>query len=113
MKDIKLIILEEIEQNPSIDINRCSTGGGYFQPHIEGVIKFKNKSLQFVLNDTSCGDFGNRFTLDIYNRNQIIYSNSVDEVGKWIGDYNTFWSGDYQNVLDWLCEYTLLTEYIA
>ena len=112
MKNIKLIILEEIEQNPSADVSRCNTGGGYFQPYIKGLIRFKNKSLQFVLSDTNCGDFGNRYTLDIYDQNNIIYSNSVDEVGKWIGEYNMFWSGEYQNVLDWVCGNTFLTEYI-
>lgn len=110
-KEIELIITKQLEQNSNADIDNCSNGGGYFQPHIEGEIEFKRKKLKFILNDTSCGHFGARYTLDIYDHGSSVYYMHVDYVGN--REAQTEWSGHYQNVLDWVSINTFLGDYIA
>ena len=98
--EMKLVITNKAEQNDNADINNCSNGGGYFQPVIEGKIYLKKTTLRFLLNDTSCGEFGNRFEFSIKQANKKIYLNSVDEIGN---DYqDTFWNREYENILDYL-----------
>ena len=97
---MKLVITNKAEQNDNADINNCSNGGGYFQPFIEGKIYLKKTTLRFLLNDTSCGEFGNRFEFSIKEESKNIYLNSVDEIGN---DYqDTFWNREYENILDYL-----------
>lgn len=97
---MKLVITKNTEQNASADINNCSNGGGYFQPVIEGKIYLKKTTLRFSLNDSSCGEFGNRFEFSIKQGNKNIYLNSVDEVGN--DYYDTCWNREYENILDYL-----------
>ena len=110
-KEIELVITKKEEQNPGADANKCSNGGGYFQPYLEGLIKFKGKELNFILSDTSCGHFGTRYTLDIYDHGSSVYYMHVDNVGN--SKNETEWSGHYQNVLDWVSIDTFLGDYIA
>jgi len=60
------------EQNPFADIRKSNNGGGYSQP----LAKFKMGSHILTIDDSSCGDFGRRYTVSyddivIYDRNDI------------------------------------------
>ena len=97
---MKLVITRQVEQNDNADIDKSSNGGGYFQPFIEGKILLEKTNLTFNLNDTSCGEFGNRFEFSIKEGNKDIYINLVNQVGN---DYeDSGWNGEYENVLEYL-----------
>ena len=71
---MKLFITDYHEQNPDADINNCNNGGGYFQPYYEGLITHGNKVYKFIINNTSCGEFFQRFEFTIERGGKIIYS---------------------------------------
>ena len=78
-KDTIFKINNRVEQNPFADPKKASNGGGYFQPRID----FTLRGITGFINDTSCGDFGDRieiiygnkeYYLDSVSRNYIEYS---------------------------------------
>lgn len=52
-------ILEQIETNPYYNPKKSSNGGGYSHPEIT----FEFNGIVGTFHDTSCGDFGTRFTV--------------------------------------------------
>lgn len=88
--DIKLI--ERKEQNPFADARFCNNGGGYFQPYILKEIYFRGEKYYFELNDSSCGDFGYRYSKILYDKNKKMlaeyYINEVDSDNKYYGESN-------------------------
>jgi hypothetical protein len=80
MKKEKIFkINKRVEQNPFVNPRKANNGGGYSQPLIE----FTLRGIKGCINDTSCGDFGDRITitygnkeyfLDSVNREYIEYS---------------------------------------
>ena len=69
MKEMK--VLNEKQQNSFYNESQSRNGGGYNQP----LIKFEFYGIEGVVNDTSCGDFGERFTVKwdgkTYRLNQV------------------------------------------
>ena len=68
-KDFKII--NWVEQNPFVDPTKANNGGGYSQPRID----FTFKGIKGFINDTSCGDFGER--LEIAYNDKIYYCDYV------------------------------------
>ena len=48
------------EQNSFADADKCNNGGGYFQP----LITFEHNGKIGTIDDTGCGDFGDRYTVE-------------------------------------------------
>ena len=77
-KEFKLI--SSVEQNPCANPMKANNGGGYSQPRID----FTFRGIKGFINDTSCGDFGDRveivwgnkeYFLDSVSKEYSIYSN--------------------------------------
>lgn len=68
---MKIINIAETNMNEYYDPRNCHDGGGYYQPRI--VIDFDD-GIRVVINDTSCGDFGNRITCNVYMGAEMLYS---------------------------------------
>jgi hypothetical protein len=64
-------IIDWVEQNPFVDPTRSNNGGGYSQPRID----FTFKGLQGFINDSSCGEFGDR--LEIVFGDKVYYCDYV------------------------------------
>ena len=76
-----IILIEEREQNDFFDKRKQNNGGGYHQPFKKYSFEYNNKTYTLVYDDTSCGDFGCRYSVSIYNQdNKTIYDFSVDRV---------------------------------
>lgn len=52
-------IVSEVEQNAFYNEKCNNNGGGYHQP----LITFVFNGVEGVIDDTSCGDFGSRYTI--------------------------------------------------
>lgn len=81
------------ENSPNYDPDGYSNNNGnYPQPEISGVISWKGcrKPIDFYISDSSCGDFGNRYTITLCNGpKEMSGSYWVDEVSGWHEDANT------------------------
>lgn len=76
-----IILLEEKEQNDFFNPEKSCNGGGYHQPFKKYSFEYNNQNFTLVYDDTSCGDFGCRYSVSIYNQdNKTIYDFSVDRV---------------------------------
>ena len=78
-KDFKLI--SSVEQNPFVEPTKANNGGGYSQPRID----FTFRGIKGFINDTSCGDFGDRV--------EIVYGDKkyyLDSVSREEEEYSTF-----------------------
>ena len=53
-------VLNSVETNEFFNIEKSNNGGGYSQPKIT----FEYGGITGVYHDTSCGDFGTRFTVE-------------------------------------------------
>ena len=74
-------IINRVEQNPFADPRKANNGGGYLQPRID----FTFRGIKGFINDTSCGDFGDRI--------QIVYGDKeyfFDSVSREEEEYSTF-----------------------
>lgn len=80
MSEIKILSQKSTEQNEFYDPARSNNGGGYSQPCRETVFEYKGEQYKFVFNDTSCGDFGSRFTKTLYKDDEAIAEMEVDQV---------------------------------
>nr|DAW77591.1 MAG TPA: hypothetical protein [Caudoviricetes sp.] len=89
-----IILIEEREQNPFFDESKSSNGGGYHQPFEKYSFEYENKKYQLVYDSTSCGDFGSRYTISIYDQDdKTIYDYNVDRVDNredWLYFSNSF-----------------------
>lgn len=64
--------------NPFYDQNKCHNGGGYYQPDV--TISLSNGG-KIAIQDTSCGDFGDRYTAQYISRKGNVLANcNVDFV---------------------------------
>ena len=82
MKKDKIFKLNSrVEQNPFANPRKANNGGGYSQPRID----FTLRGIKGCINDTSCGDFGDRV--------EIVYGNKkyyFDSVSREEEEYSTF-----------------------
>lgn len=58
MKNVNILKVEQ--GNEFYDASKLNNGGGYDQP----IITFEYKGIQGVYEDTSCGDFGTRESVE-------------------------------------------------
>jgi|LSQX01.3.fsa_nt_gb hypothetical protein len=63
--------ISRAEQNSHYDQAKCNNGGGYSQP----LITFEYNGKIGTINDTSCGDFGDRYTVE-YDGKYYTYDNA-------------------------------------
>ena len=76
-----IILLEDREQNSFFDERKQNNGGGYRQPLKKYSFEYENQKYTLVYNDTSCGDFGCRYNVSIYDQNnKTIYDYDIDKV---------------------------------
>lgn len=88
IKNFKLV--EEKEQNNFYDPSRSNNGGGYHQPYQKYEFELDGKEYNLVYDDTGCGDFGARFNLKIFekeNSANLLLEINVDEVKQNSKDY--------------------------
>ena len=98
-KDTIFKINNRVEQNPFADPKKASNGGGYFQPRID----FTLRGIKGCINDTSCGDFGDR--VEIVYGNKKYYLDSVSREYIEYSDFSKFKHSDRQ-VVDEIKQYT-------
>lgn len=68
IKSYKMINSEE--QNDFYDPRKSNNGGGYHQPYYEYELEtHDNKIIRLEVDDTSCGDFGKRINIRVYDEN--------------------------------------------
>ena len=91
-KDTIFKINNRVEQNPFADPKKASNGGGYFQPRID----FTLRGIKGCINDTSCGDFGDRITITYGNKEYFLDSVSRDYIE--YSDFSKFKHSDRQAV---------------
>ena len=70
----KLRVIEWVETNPHYDPERSCNGGGYSWPEYR--FRIGNSRKIGILEDTSCGDFGERWIIKYGNKIAVF-----DEVG--------------------------------
>lgn len=80
MSEIKILSQKSTEQNEFYDPARSNNGGGYSQPCRVTVFEYEGEQYKFVFNDTSCGDFGSRFTKTLYKDGEAIAEMEVNQV---------------------------------
>ena len=68
---MKIINIAETNMNEYYAPDNSHDGGGYYQPHI--IIDFDD-GIRVIIDDTSCGDFGNRIAARVYMGDTLIYS---------------------------------------
>ena len=67
IENIRLI--QARETNPFRDVTKATYGGGYFQPFIVYVFTYKEKEYTISYYNSSCGVFGIRYTIKIFEGN--------------------------------------------
>lgn len=80
MNDLKLI--NEVEQNSFFNESTQNNGGGYYQPLLTFNGKYNNYPLGVIISDTSCGDFGTRYSVAVVFNNktyEYYYSSMNDD----------------------------------
>lgn len=73
------------EQNAFANVEKQNNGGGYHQPLIKGTFN----DVPFMVDDTSCGDFGLRYSIDYDNKYLVV--NQIDMIY-----HNDFTQDDYE-----------------
>ena len=82
MKKNKIFnLISRVEQNPFADPRKANNGGGYSQPRID----FTLRGITGFINDTSCGDFGDRVEI-VYGNKEYFY----DSVSRNYIEYSDF-----------------------
>ena len=93
MKKNKIFnLISRVEQNPFADPRKANNGGGYSQPRID----FTLRGITGFINDTSCGDFGDR--VEIVYGNKEYYFDSVSKDYIEYSDFSKFNHSDRQAV---------------
>ena len=79
----KIEILQVAEMNDHYDTSKTRNGGGYHQPKYD----FQYGEWAGVFTDTSCGDFGTRYTLRISNGNKTYRAGWGTMYKDWTSDF--------------------------
>ncbi len=77
MRKIKIAAFIGGNTNPFYDPSKADNGGGYYQPHYKG---FFSDGGEFEIWDTSCGDFGKRYTIKVTGEDHAGYVFVCDEI---------------------------------
>lgn len=104
-------LIECQELNSFVDVDKANNGGGYSQPKITYSGYFNNRSIVVTITDTSCGEFGSRYSVEVYYKNTVTkyyynsmnnhveeYGNISDDVADFIYQWCNYWcSYDIKN----------------
>lgn len=75
-KDTIFKLNNRVEQNPFADPRKANNGGGYSQPRID----FTLRGIKGFINDTGCGDFGDRVEIVYGDKKYYLDSVSRDYI---------------------------------
>ena len=102
-KEIEINLIKDKNVNQFYDPARMNNGGGYYQPCKKyEIILPSGKKLYFEYNDTSCGDFGARIFIGLYDTDKMpILTKYYDTVNR-IPNVSFEYNGEYQNVIKYL-----------
>jgi hypothetical protein len=91
---------KRVQMNPYYNPRFSNNGGGYSQPHYEFIGIFNDKPVKVSVRDTSCGDFGERYCIEVVqgDKKWYCYFNDVEND---VIDESTM----TQDVVDFLDEY--------
>ena len=92
-------IINRVEQNPFVNPRKANNGGGYSQPRID----FTFRGKKGFINDTSCGDFGDRIQI-VYGDKEYFFD-SVSREEEECSTFSKFKHSDRQ-VVKKIKEYT-------
>lgn len=81
-------LIKDEEQNWAYDPTACNNGGGYHQPIRVWEFDHDGNHYEFEDNDTSCGDFGRRYSKTLY---LISSDGSKEEIGHFSFDQVDSW----------------------
>lgn len=99
-----IVLLEEREQNDFFDESKSCNGGGYHQPFEKYSFEYEDKKYELVYDSTSCGDFGSRYSVSIYDQdNKTIYDYNVDRIDNredWLYFSNSFNKDFFNSLID-------------
>lgn len=89
--------VSEINLNEEFyDINKQNNGGGYYQPCYIYDGLFNGKKINVQIRDTSCGELGSRYSVEVYYNNTVTeyyynsMNNHVEEFGNIESDIADF-----------------------
>lgn len=100
------------ELNSFVDVNKANNGGGYSQPQITYSGYFNNRSIIVVITDTSCGEFGTRYNVNVEYKNKQ-YHYYYDSVNNYIEEYGNIpqdISDMIYNITNYWCDYDVLKD---
>lgn len=85
--NISIISVDAHNTNPFYDPRTCRNGGGYYQPDV--TISLSNGGT-IAIQDTSCGDFGDRYSAQYISRKgNVLATCDVDFVDDRDGQFDT------------------------
>ena len=81
MKSLNLILVHAEQGNPYYDPDTANNGGGYDQPQL--VYEDTANGIEVVVDDSSCGDFGERYDVTVLKDGKCIFCAVRDEMDSW------------------------------
>lgn len=91
---------KRVQMNPCYNPRFGNNGGGYSQPYYEFTGLFNDKPVKVFVRDTSCGDFGERYYIEVVQDDKT-WHYYFNDVGKDIVNESTM----PQNIVDFLNEH--------
>lgn len=102
MNKIKILNAWGSQGNPCYDPRACGTGGGYSQPYGGLTVQVGKEHLCIEVDDTSCGDFGERYSIAVYaierQMKWSVYFNQMDGQYKECKKALTRWKKDKRSI---------------
>jgi len=97
---LSIVNIKEENMNEHYNPEKSNNGGGYYQPTIE--VDF-NDGVQIIIEDTSCGEFGTRISVSMYDANHTyisgaIYGTMID-IYQWQSDFHRNLHGAYLDLI--------------
>ena len=89
---IRILEKREVEQNSFYNSEKTNDGGGYHQPYRETFFEYEGETYRFVLDSSSCGDFGLRYTKTLYKHDEVLAESNINEV-----DAPEVWDGRFSH----------------
>ena len=91
--------------NDFYDVNKAHNGGGYYQPCYIYSGEFNNKKIDVQIRDTSCAEFGSRYSVEVYYNDTVTkyyynsmnnhveeYGNISNDVADFVYQWCNYWS---------------------
>lgn len=81
MKHLNLVLVHAEQGNPYYDPETANNGGGYDQPQL--VYEDTANCVEVIVDDSSCGDFGERYDVTILKDGKCIFCAVRDTMDEW------------------------------